>query len=333
MEEIEVNIKLAGNNLIYYMPIRKSDTILRLKEYCQKISDIPPAEQNLLYKGKILLNDKLIGDYNIENNQIIYLVKKNETKSVNPPLAQNYDSSNSNKNAFNINNIRFGDIQDINYNEVSQACRQIPDISSLFQNLNAEQMNNYCKEKGLGSFANTFGFEPQVLIDALKDPSFRDLINTIYKDPSLLEMVYKSPENQKVLQKDQLLKFNLLNPQLFFNPTNFQIPQNISEKNERNIIESSRNEITVTPYSNGRLNNNKLMNSSGQITNNNSFNNNNTPNKESFRDNRIDIDYKEKYRDQLSQLNDMGFMDEETNIQALQQCNGNINNALEKLLK
>ena len=86
-----------------------------------------------------------------------------------------------------------------------------------------------------GSFENVFGYEPQLLIDALKDPSFRDFMNNIYKDPSLLEMVYKSPENQKVLQKDQLLKFNLLNPQLFFNPINFQIPQNISEKNERKV--------------------------------------------------------------------------------------------------
>ena len=109
MEEIEVNIKLAGNNLIYNLPIRKSDSILQLKEYCHKISDILPAEQNLLYKGKILLNEKLIGDYNIENNQTIFLLKKNDTKSVNPPLAQNSDSFNSNENAFNINNIRFGD--------------------------------------------------------------------------------------------------------------------------------------------------------------------------------------------------------------------------------
>ena len=333
MEEIEVNIKLAGNNLIYNLPIRKSDTILQLKEYCQKISDIHPAEQNLLYKGKKLLNEKLIGDYNIENNQTIFLLKKNDTKSVNPPLAQNSDISNSNENPFNINNIRFGDIKDINYNEVSKAFRQIPDITSLFQSMDIDQINNYYKLRGLGSFKDVFGYDPQKLKEQLKDPSFRDWINTIYKDPSLLELIYKDPKNQKILQKDQLLKLNFLNPQFLFDPIKWKIAQNIFEKNERNINESSRKGMSVTQSSNGSLNSNQLMNSSGQITNTNSYNIYNTPNKENFRNSGIDIDYKEKYKDQLSQLNEMGFMDEENNIQALKMCNGNINNTLEKLLK
>ena len=185
----------------------------------------------------------------------------------------------------------------------------------------------------MGSFKDVFGYEPEKLKELLKDPLFRDYINNIYKDPSLLELIYKDPENQKILQKDHVLKLNLLNPQFLFNPINWKIPQNISENNERNINESSRKEMSVTQSSNGSLNNSQLMKSSSQITKTNSFNNNNTPNKENFRKSRIDIDYKEKYKEQLSQLNDMGFMDEETNIQALKQCNGNINNTLEKLLK
>ena len=82
MEEIEVNIKIAANNQIYSLPIRKSDTITKLKEYCQIISNIPPAQQNLLYKGKILSNEKLIKDYDIENNHEIILVKEEEQKTV-----------------------------------------------------------------------------------------------------------------------------------------------------------------------------------------------------------------------------------------------------------
>ena len=48
MEEIEVNIKLASNNQIYNIPIRRSDTILKLKEYCKILSNIPQDQQILL---------------------------------------------------------------------------------------------------------------------------------------------------------------------------------------------------------------------------------------------------------------------------------------------
>ena len=54
MEQIEVNIKIKENNLMYNILIGKSDTILKLKEYCQIISNIPPAQQILIYRGKIL---------------------------------------------------------------------------------------------------------------------------------------------------------------------------------------------------------------------------------------------------------------------------------------
>ena len=82
MDQIEVNIKLKANNKVYNLPIRTSETILKLKEYCQIISNIPPAQQNLLYKGKILSNEKLIKDYEIENNHDIILVKKRESKKI-----------------------------------------------------------------------------------------------------------------------------------------------------------------------------------------------------------------------------------------------------------
>ena len=48
--------------------------------------------------------------------------------------------------------------------------------------------------------------------------------------------------------------------------------------------------------------------------------------------NDANVDYKEKYKDQLAQLKDMGFINEETNIQVLKQCSGNVQFAIERLL-
>ena len=93
MEQIEVNIKLASNNQVYNLPIRKSESIIKLKEYCQIISNIPQDQQILLYKGKMLLNEKLIKDYDIENNQEIILAKREEQKPMN--IGELLDSANN----------------------------------------------------------------------------------------------------------------------------------------------------------------------------------------------------------------------------------------------
>ena len=39
----------------------------------------------------------------------------------------------------------------------------------------------------------------------------------------------------------------------------------------------------------------------------------------------------ERYAEQLNQLKEMGFTDEATNLQILEQCNGNVNMAIERL--
>jgi len=77
------------------------------------------------------------------------------------------------------------------------------------------------------------------------------------------------------------------------------------------------------------LNKYKIFNS-----NINSFNNNNSIEiKETFGNSGIDINFKEKHKDKLSQLKDMGFFNEERNLQSLKQSKGNFNSAIEILLK
>jgi hypothetical protein len=59
MEEIQIKIKMTSNAQVYTVKISKYDTILKLKEECEKQTQIPPLSQNLVYKGKILVNEKL----------------------------------------------------------------------------------------------------------------------------------------------------------------------------------------------------------------------------------------------------------------------------------
>ena len=151
------------------------------------------------------------------------------------------------------------------------------------------------------------------------------------KDPSVAEIYFNHPVFREIFKNPVLND----EPEIINNfPQYFQMLQNVFKEKERNPIENSGTGISVPPDPFGSLNNNQInqmMNSSGQIPNNSAFNNNDAG--RNFINSGIIIDYKEKYKEKLSQLKNMGFTNEETNIQALKQINGNIDNALDKLLK
>ena len=174
MDQIEVNIKLAQNNHLYTLPIRKLDTIYKLKEYCQVLSQIPQDQQNLFYEGKILLNEKLISDYNIEDNHNILLEKKEDQKSVNVPLNQN-----SNK--------------EIKQDKISISSNKQPDIISFINNIDLNQLENFYQSLGFGKYSEITGVELQTVKEMLNDPSTKDMIIGMAKDPTLIEMSLNSP--------------------------------------------------------------------------------------------------------------------------------------------
>ena len=236
MEQIEVNIKLAENNKVYNLPIRKSDTILKLKEFCHIISNIPPAQQTLLYKGKILLNEKFINDYDIENNHDIILDKKEEQKPIDIQS--------------------FSDNKKIKSMEIAKAFEQIPDFLSFYDKLDTNKIDNYIRVMGIGKFSDFFGVEPQEYKELLKDPSFRDSIKKKLKDASSIEKALRNPEFQKLIQIDPIIKLSYQNPHIFFTPEKFQMSQNIFKVNDKNRIENSNFGISVPPDPFGNLNSN-----------------------------------------------------------------------------
>jgi len=336
MEEIEVNIKLASNNQIYNIPIRRSDTILKLKEYCKILSNIPQDQQNLLYKGKKLLDEKLIKDYNIDKNHYIILVKSEEPKSVNASINQNLDSSNLNENFFNINDINFSNNKEINPNDISNAANNMSDFASVFNKVDFNIIDNFFLSFGLGKLTDMVGPKPQQMKEMLKDPSARDMMNNMIRDPSLIGIFLNHPSVRQKIQNYPFIKMGFQNIQLILKPQILQMAQNMFKENERNSIENSGTGISNPPDPFGSLNNNQInqmMNFSGQSEKMSAFNDDNIGNKENFINSEININYKEKYKDQLTQLKNMGFTNEEINIQALKQCNGNIENAFDKILE
>jgi len=213
MDQIEVNIKLASNNKIYNLPIRKSDTILKLKEYCKIISNIPEDQQNLLYKGKILLDEKLINYYNIENDHNIILVKKEVQKA---------ESSNQNFIDYLFKTINSNKLnnKEIKPNDLFNLCNKIPNIYSFYNNVDWNQIHNFYQFLGVGNFKDIIGLEPKEMKELLNDPSKRDMFDKLIKDPSEFEGILNDPIVREKIQNNPFAKIAIQNKQLLIN--NFQ---------------------------------------------------------------------------------------------------------------
>ena len=116
--------------------------------------------------------------------------------------------------------------------------------------------------------------------------------------------------------------------------------QSISGNNGQNNNNNNNNENgQMPPFNLGQMAN-LFGNMRGLFGNQNNNSNNNgiSGNGENFSNigindnNDENVDYKEKYKEQLAQMKDMGFVNEETNIQVLKQCSGNVQFAVERLL-
>ena len=256
MDQIEVTIKIETKNLINYMIIGRSDKIEKLKEFCEKISDIPSTRQILIYKGKILSNDKLISDYNINDRHSIILKKKEEPSPAKAPLEQNSGSLNyifANKNkSLSINKQKI-------FNEFANIYNQI-DYFSFLKEIDIDKIKNFFQLIGMENVAEFYCSELQKNKHILNKPEYKDIINNMLKDPSLLEIFFNNPELKSLIINNPFLELSLKNPQIF-SPQEFQKLKNLFKKDEKKMNESSFNEISEPPDPFG---NSQMLNSSGK---------------------------------------------------------------------
>ena len=75
-DTISVKVKMTSNNQTYEVSISPDSSVLDFKKVISEQSGLGEKEQNLVYKGRILADDKLVKDYNIQNDHTIILVKK-----------------------------------------------------------------------------------------------------------------------------------------------------------------------------------------------------------------------------------------------------------------
>lgn len=72
--EITIKIKLTNNNTTFDVKILSNASVTELKKACVEKSTYAIEEQNMVYKGRILADEKIISDYGVQNDHTIILV-------------------------------------------------------------------------------------------------------------------------------------------------------------------------------------------------------------------------------------------------------------------
>jgi len=289
MTEINIKIKYnKGGITIKELTILSDMKIEELRVIIEEEFKIPTFKQNLIFKGRMLKNEKKIEDYNITNNDIILLVEKLGEEKEKEGL----------KNVTGQSGV--GAPGQINYDLLKQPM-------------------------GFGGNINQ-------VIEAMKIPEIQGQMESMMDDPNVIEAMMQNPQMKALCEINPGIKDLMTNKEFIKNmlkPENLEAMKNLQEGN-------------FNPNSVPNLFNFPNNNNINNINNNFGFNLFNPmmnplmmgqPNFFSQRNtNMTKEQLKEKYKNEIKAIKDMGFDNEEKIINALQKTNGNVNASIERLI-
>ncbi|OII72062.1 uncharacterized protein cubi_01395 [Cryptosporidium ubiquitum] len=345
-DEISIIFKVSGGTQ-FNISVPRNLTIKDLKDRISEPSNIPSSQQRLIYKGRILKDNDSLDDMRVESGHTMHLVKSGvqaESQKSQGTLDQavNYNSSSANNNAINNNANQNFDLTSNSQNSTNNGVNHNPndpisammnmlngsDLGFQTQNLRNISQNSYNGFGGVPNNAN-FGNIPD-LNSLMNSPIFQQSINELANNPQLVRSILQSnPMFAQLSANNPMLDQMLNNPEMMRMMLNPQMIQSVLNSNNTN-----NNTTNSNPFSslNGVPNNlqlNGLLNDpniasmlSGMVNGMNGGVNSNTS-----------APTTQMYATQLSQLRDMGFIDTDASLSALQESGGDINAAINKLLE
>lgn len=315
MTEISIKIKFnKGEKIIKEFAILSDMTVEDLRLIIEEEFKVPAYKQNLIYKGNMLQNEKKLEDYKISNNDEILLVEK---------IGETGDKVGLNKVSGQSG---VGVRGQINYDLLKQPMNFSGDINQL--------------------------------VEAMKIPEIAGQVDAMFDDPNVMNAMMQNPQiksmcdmfpNVKDLMMNKEFMKKMLSPENLERMQRFQngnanaadimgglgLNYNMNNNNNMNGLGGGLNPFGSMgmPMGNPLLMNPMFMggqpNLFGQGLNNNNFNFNSNFNNNNMTPEQL----KEKYKTQIDAIKDMGFDKEDDIINALKVANGNVDVAIERLLK
>lgn len=243
----EINIKIKYNNkgesLIKELTILSDMKIEELRIIIEEEFKLPPYKQNLIFKGKMLQNEKKLEDYNITNNDIILLFEKigEEKKS-------------------GLNTIQgqagIGTPGKINYDLLKQPMRFGGDINQLIEAMKipeiAGQMDSMFDDPNI---INAMMENPQMKALCEINPGIKDLMT----NKEFLKNMLK-PENLEAIKNLQEGNINPTTTQNLFNNLGYDNTNNNFGFNPFNPLMMGNPNLFFQNQNNINMNSNMNMN-------------------------------------------------------------------------
>ncbi|TRY52118.1 Ubiquilin [Cryptosporidium tyzzeri] len=347
INEISIVFKVSGGTQ-FNISVPRNTIVKDLKDKISEPSNIPSSQQRLIYKGRILKDSDSLDGMKVESGHTMHLVKSGVQVENQKPTnildqAADYNSSSGNSQTTNNNNAQnFNSIPPAsndtnngtnhNSNDPFAAMMNMlngSDLGFQTQNLRNFSQNSY---NGFGGIPNNnnFGNIPD-LNSLMNSPIFQQSINELANNPQLVRnILHSNPMFAQLSANNPMLDQMLNNPEMMRMMLNPQMIQSVLNSNNMNSSAANSSPFSslngggpnVTQI-NGLLNDSSIASMLSGVANGaNRSVNSNAPNPAP-----------QMYATQLSQLRDMGFIDTDASLSALQESGGDINAAINKLLE
>jgi hypothetical protein len=308
-EQISLIIKTTVDTKTYELKISKNLSIKDLKNEIEKLTNIPSGAQKIIHKGRNLKDTETIESSKIENNDSIVVIR-NRNYNPNGPRNTNIIGAFPQVSPLMIQNLLNNNF--MNLGRIPQLHRQNPNLNRL--NFIRQSINDPVARAFLGRIPSNM-----MVHDSIVGTTVPDLEN---KFTEFMQNRNNNNNNNNTNNNESNNNESNNNENNNLNNNNNPNPEQFNPQNFINFLNMLRPN-QPPPNFNIRI--------SRPLQTNNNNNNNNNNNEQNSQNQNENIDYKEIYKEQLAQLKDMGFTDENKNIEILKQCQGNVNFAIEKL--
>lgn len=362
---ITLHIKCGQNK--WDVSIEPTNTVIELKEAISKVSEIPPANQRLIYSGKILKDDQTVESYKIADDHAVHLVRSGGSK----PAASKSESTPATGAGAAATGAAAAVPSNISSGQTG-GFNPLADLTGAryagYANLPSADM--FGPDGGLTNAPNS-----DEILNMLDNPIVQSQMNEMLSNPQMVDfMIQQNPQLQamgprarELLQSDYFRQM-MTNPDMIRQSMQFArmfgmegaegaggafpapgtATQTASTESgpagttasPSTTGNGSANSEAANPFAslfNGQANPFASMFPNGQAPQFDpsllsSFLGGNTASpgqQQQPQDNRPP---EERYEQQLRQLNDMGFFDFDRNVAALRRSGGSVQGALDALL-
>lgn len=321
---VSVNIK-ASNEQKYVVEIELTQTVSELKEEVAKLSDVEAAQQRLIFSGKVLKDEEVLETYKIKDGNTIHMVKSAKTSSSSG--AGNTASGNSSAAA--IPPLQAG-------SGVGNPFAALTGAQTAGMNIPLPSRDLFGPDGGMGAPPSM-----QDMQEMMRRPEWRQQMQWMLQQPQMVEAILSrdpqlrgmAPMMRQMLQSPEFLNF-------MTDPNMMQSMASMREAMQSGSLPAfpAPGATNTTPVAQGGAD----TNSATTDTNANPataplFNPFMNPfaflgNSQTTAQPEDSRPPEERYATQLGQLNDMGFVEYDRNIAALQRSGGNVHSAIEMLL-